>query len=135
MTKFIGHGSFEAELRGKVLVFKATGPWNVESLNNTIHEFPELSAPLYGSPWGLVGDFYGEPIHVPEAAEKLIEIVRFEKEKGRVATGIVVSHCDMPLLGKQHLTEIYTKAEENFQFFDSVDDAITWVESEIKRAQ
>ena len=135
MTKFVSHGTFEAHLKDKVIVFKATGPWNLETMNDTVEDFAQLSASLYGSPWGLVGDFYGQPVHVPDAAQKLIEIIKLEKAKGRIATGIVVKNCDMPLLGQQHLSEVYSKAGERFQVFDIVEDAIAWVESEIQGAR
>lgn len=135
MTKFMGHGSFEARLEGNVLIYKATGPWNLESLDeNTPHEFIRLIRSLYGSRWGVVGDFYGEPVHVPAAAEKLIEIIAQEKQKGRVATGLVVKNSVMPALGKQHFSEIYTRACENFLFFDTVEEAVAWVDSKIKQS-
>jgi len=135
MANFKQHGSFEAHLVGKIIVFKGTGPWNLESMNAAADEFIALTKPLYGAPWGMVGDFYGQPVHVPEAANRLVEIVKQEKQVGRVATGLVVTHSDAPLMGQKHLSEIYGKAAEPHDFFDSVDAAIDWVNTKIIAAE
>ena len=134
MSQFIGHGTFEARKEGRIVIFKAVGPWNIESMDAAADEFIQLSKPLYGSPWGMVGDFYGQPVHVPEAASKLTEIVKMERTQGRVATGLVVEHCDLPILGKEHLGEVYGNAGENFAFFTRVSDAVAWVEQQISAA-
>ncbi|MBE1300629.1 MAG: hypothetical protein GJ680_12090 [Alteromonadaceae bacterium] len=135
MSTFGNHGSYEAHLEGRILVFKARGPWNLESMDAAASSFVKLSQQLHGAPWGLVGSFYGEPVHVPEAASRLIEVVKEEKKTGRVATGIVLTHCDIPLLGRQHLTDIYTSAGETFDFFDNQDQAIAWVNTQIAAAE
>lgn len=134
MSTFGNHGSYEARLQGRILVFTARGPWNLESMDAAASSFVNLSQQLHGAPWGMVGIFYGEPVHVPEAASRLIEIVKEEKKTGRAATGIVLSHCDVPLLGEQHLTDIYTAAGETFAFFDTEAQATEWVESFILSA-
>ncbi|MCC2605262.1 hypothetical protein [Planctobacterium marinum] len=135
MANFKQHGSFEAHLVGRIIVFKGTGPWNLESMNAAADEFTALTRPLYGSPWGMVGDFYGQAIHVPEAADKLVEIVLREKQVGRTATGLVITHSDAPLMSQKHLSEIYGKAAEPHDFFASVDDAIAWVNEKISAAE
>lgn len=98
-------------------------------------QFIHLSKSLYDKPWGMVGDFYGQPIHVPEAAAKLVEIVKQERKRGRVATGLITQHCDMQAVAQQHLSSIYAKAGEPHEFFDNFDDALAWVNKQIKRQQ
>ncbi|BDX05543.1 hypothetical protein [Planctobacterium marinum] len=134
MAGFKQHGKFEAQLVGRIIVFKGTGPWNLESMNAAADEFIALTTPLYNKPWGMVGDFYGQPVHVPEAAEKLVDIVKQEKLLGRVATGLVTVHCDVPAMAKQHLKTIYGQAGEPHQFFNSTDEAIAWVNEQISAA-
>lgn len=134
MAKFKQHGKFEAQLVGRIIVFKGTGPWNVESMDAAAGEFIALTKPLYGEPWGIVGDFYGQPVHVPAAAEKLVEIVKNEQCRGRVASGLVTIHCDVPAMAKQHLRTIYEQANEPHQFFDTTEDAIAWVNEKISAA-
>jgi len=135
MKHFQQHGTFKAKREGSIIVFRATGPWNIEAMQNAADQFIQLSTPLYDSPWGMVGDFYGQAIHVPEAAEKLTEIVRIEKNRGRVATGLVTVNSELPLLVKQHLAEIYGNAGEQFQFFNNVQDAKMWVEERLIQSE
>ena len=130
--RFAAHGTLKLTVTGNILHVEGTGPWNLESLRRSAEEVRPKIQQLEGKPWTVMVILRGEPIYVPPAATSLIETIIEEKQKGRVATAILVNSCDAPGFAKLHMADIYGKAGENFEFFDDVDLAQQWLETQIK---
>lgn len=129
--KFAKHGSLQAKVSGNILEVEGEGPWNSEMLTNADKEAQSLLNRLYGAPWAVLTIMKGDPIYIPEAAELLIDIIRTEKHKGRVATAIIICDTEQALFAKQHLSQIYIQAGEDYEFFDDKITANQWLISKI----
>lgn len=134
MNIFRAHGSLEVKVDGRLLVLEGTGPWNLESLHDSGKIAAPIVEPLLGKPWGVIATIHGEPIYVPEAAEKLAQIVRSDKVQGRVASALLVDACNSPQFAKNHIGEIYRAAGETFEFFTDYKQAKHWVMDKIAEA-
>ena len=75
---------------------------------------------------------YGHILHVPDAKNRLVELVKQDIENGRVATALVVGECDSPNFAKNHLGSIYQDAGDNLAFFEDVTQARSWVQKQIE---
>lgn len=135
MSNFGIHGSLSLSLEGNILVLEGEGPWNIESLLKSGEDVVPLAKQLYGKPWGVVCTILGEPIHVPDAAQMLVEIVRSDREKGRVASALLVDNCNAPKFARNHIGEIYSQAGEVFEFFTDEQEAKRWVKQKIAEAE
>ncbi len=135
MSGFNIHGSLTLSVEGSLLMLEGEGPWNLESLLKSGKDVAPLVTPLYGKPWGVVCTILGEPIYVPEAAKMLVDIVRTDKEKGRVASALLVNRCNAPKFAHNHISEIYNEAGEEFAFFDDIEEAKRWVNQKIAEVE
>ena len=131
---FSSHGSLDIRVEGRLLILEGTGPWNLESLNDSGEIAAPLVEPLKGKPWGVVVTILGEPIYVPDAADKLAQVVRQDKLDGRIATAVIVDKCASPHFARTHLSEIYTQAGETFEFFSTLHEAKNWVSKKLAQA-
>jgi hypothetical protein len=129
--KFAKHGGLTAKATGNILEVEGEGPWNSEMLANADKDAESLLHGLYGRPWAVLTIMKGDPIYIPAAAELLIDIIRLEKHKGRIATAIIICDSEQALFPKQHLSQIYIKAGEDYEFFDDKSVATLWLKSKI----
>ncbi|MCV2885875.1 hypothetical protein OE749_14345 [Aestuariibacter sp. AA17] len=135
MSSFVAHGSISVKVDGRVLIVEGTGPWNAESLDESGENAKGVLESLKGAPWGVIVVVRGEPIHVPDAAKQLTQIIRDEKRVGRSATALLVEDSDSPRFAKNHIGEIYREAGENFAFFSDFNHAKAWVLDKVKQAE
>tara|TARA_Y100001951_G_C11273289_1_gene260188 strand:+ start:1023 stop:1433 length:411 start_codon:yes stop_codon:yes gene_type:complete len=113
---------------GRLLIIEGRGPWNLEALKHSESRAQEILKKLAGKPWGVIATIYGEPIHVPEAEQRLIDLVKQDISNGRVASALIVKECDTPNFAKSHIGSIYEKAGCNVGYFDNFEEAKAWVE-------
>ena len=85
---------------GRLLIIEGRGPWNLEALKHSESRAQEILKKLAGKPWGVIATIYGEPIHVPEAEQRLIDLVKQDISNGRVASALIVKECDTPNFAK-----------------------------------
>lgn len=129
--KFEAHGSLDVRRKGRILEVEGTGPWNIESLQQSGHKAIPLLDQLIGSPWAVMVVLHGECIYVHNAAQRLTQIIREEKAKGRIATAILVNDCTSPNFAKSHLSQIYSAGGETFEFFDDTELARLWLTKQL----
>lgn len=132
---FSVHGTLHLWIEDDILMMEGTGPWNLESVNESDDKVLELKPKLYGQAWAALLIVHGDPIYVPEAADIIVDSVRDDIENGRVATAILLNHCHSPEFGRRHLTKIYTDAGETFAFFDEICEAKTWLSTKLEQAK
>ncbi len=134
MTQFVPHGEVAVSREGRTMVIEGRGPWNLEAVERSEQAAETILRDLAGKPWGVVMVVYGEPIHVPDAKDYLVDLVKQDITNGRVASALVVGFCDSPTFAKNHIGSIYQQAGDNVAFFDSVAQAKSWVSQEITLA-
>lgn len=132
MTQFIPHGEVAVSRDGRIMTVEGRGPWNLEAVKRSEQAAQTILRDLSGGPWGVVIVIYGEPIHVPDAKNRLVELVKQDIENGRVATALVVGECDSPNFAKNHLGSIYQDAGDNLAFFEDVTQARSWIQKQIE---
>lgn len=127
MAKFTPHGTLNIRLDGPILVVEGKGPWNLESLNQSGAVVKPFAKQLVGKKWGAIVILHGQAVYVPAAARALTEVVKRDKLAGRIASGVLVDNCESPEFTKEHLSDIYRNAGEQFEFFSDYEIAKSWV--------
>ncbi len=127
MARFKEHGTLEIEVEGQMLRIEGKGPWNLESLQQSGRVAAPKVEPLLGKRWVVLAVLHGQAVYVPEATEALVDIVKEDKRNGRVASALVVSDCDSPHFSELHISAIYTRANEDFAFFEDEESAKAWL--------
>ncbi|MDO6684024.1 MULTISPECIES: hypothetical protein [unclassified Agarivorans] len=125
------HGSIEFALNGQIMEIEGTGPWNLEQMEESGSAAAPILDKLLDSPWAVLATFHGETFYTEDAANQLIEWLKIEKQRGRVATALILTHASVPELAKWHLSQIYIQAGETVQIFIDKTDALAWLSSKI----
>ncbi len=125
------HGTIRLSVEGRILTIEGRGPWNLESIDLSVDSIDDDLRALYGAPWGALVMVEGDSILVPDAEARLIDVVRDDRHKGRLATALVLGDCTVPGLVTQHLQDVYTSAGDVFQAFSNADDARLWLNAQI----
>lgn len=133
MKSFAVHGTLDMKVEGQILHIVGAGPWNSESLQASGVEAQPLVEGLYDKPWAVLAEIRGEPIYVPEASRQLVNIVKSEKLRGRVASALLVNDSTSPNFAKSHIGDIYTRAGETFAFFDDTATARAWLQEQLQQ--
>lgn len=128
-------GQLRISIEGRVLRLYGEGPWNTESLQLKDKRIMEQVHSLYGSPWGVLAEFKGEAVYVPEAAEKLRKQITNEVKLGRIATAVVLESPKAPQLTKFQLSAAYRANGHEVEFFDTSDDAAQWLQTKLAALQ
>lgn len=130
-TQFEAHGTWNISSEDRVLVIEGTGPWNLESLQQSVKLVEPFVQRLQGKPWAAMVILHGECIYVPAAGKKLTEILQNESAIGRVASALLVNDCFSPNFAKEHISHIYDKGRHPYAFFDDIDLARNWIEVQL----
>lgn len=125
------HGSIEFSLNGQIMEIEGTGPWNLEQMEESGGAAAPILDQLLDSPWGVLATFHGETFYTEDAANQLIEWLKVEKQRGRVATALILTHASVPELAKWHLSQIYIQAGETVQIFIDKGEALSWLKQKI----
>jgi hypothetical protein len=125
------HGSIEFALNGQIMEIEGTGPWNLKQMEDSGSAASPILDQLLDSPWGVVATFHGETFYTEDAAKQLVEWLKVEKQHGRVATALILTHASVPELAKWHLSQIYIQAGETVQIFAEKDEALSWLKQKI----
>jgi len=127
------HGTLNYMFEGKILFIEGCGPWNKEALQVFSDNDELLKKKQTLDKWAVLIKVIGDPIYTPEAVQALLRYLKSEKEYGRVATAFVLTDSTSPELGEWHIKEIYKKANEECQFFKSVNDAKIWLNTQLSQ--
>ncbi len=125
----LDHGTLDFKLEDNILIIEGRGPWNKEAMILSSENANLVQKQRTKDEWGVIAIINGEPIHTPDAAELLVEYIKYDKNNGRVATALILTDSTFPALGKRHISELYNKAGEAFQFFNNITDAKIWMHS------
>ena len=129
---FYTHGDLSFKVEGNIMLIEGERPWNLEAINSSADNARTCHEQLYGKPWGVLAIIHGDPIHTPDAAKLLTEIVIRDKQNGRTASALVLDEDHHPDFGKFHIGEIYGNAGETFEFFNDINSARKWLNEKLK---
>ncbi|WP_369433847.1 hypothetical protein [Psychromonas sp. MME1] len=129
------HGTLHFELVNNILMIEGCGPWNKEAMILSLSNANVVQRLRTHEKWGVIVTLNGDPIHTPEAAELLVEYVKYDKQNGRIATALILTDCTAPALGQRHLSDLYNQAGEAYQFFNNINDAKMWMTSILAQAE
>lgn len=129
----LAHGELHIEVEGSLLIIDGQGPWNLNAIDICVVENDKKVTDLYGKPWGVLFTAKGDAILVPEARNKLIEIIKQERKKGRVATALTIEHCSVPLMVEAQFKDLYTSAGDEYAFFTSKAQAKLWLQQQLEQ--
>ena len=129
---FSSHGELTFKVEDNIMIVEGRGPWNLEAINLSSEDARLSHDQLYGKKWGVLAIIHGDPIHTPDAAQLLTEIVINDKKNGRVASALVLDADHHPEFGKFHIGEIYGNAKETFEFFKDIESARIWLFNQLK---
>ncbi len=122
-----GQGFQRLTVENNLIIIEGSGAWNLNDINlSKTQECTEVRS-LYSKPWGVLLLLKGDSIIIPEARERLIEIVKVDITKGRKATALILSDCTVPNLVTEHLHDIYNAAGDEFDIFKDIDSAKQWL--------
>ena len=127
MPTFASHGELSITRDGQIMVIEGSGPWNLESLERSGEIALPIQNALKGTAWGVIAIIHGEPVHVPEAAQQLVQYVKNDIKNGRVGSALLVGNSNSPNFAENHIADIYRRAGETFEFFDDLESAKSWV--------
>lgn len=133
-SKFRPHGELAVFTEGRVLVMRASGPWNAEFSQLYDEVVQKQVVKLSGAPWALLGIISEEGVHTPESFAVSVNIVRAHQKLGRVATAIIFHYQDSPLIARRVFEKMYEEAGEPHAFFDDETAARQWLNERLVAA-
>lgn len=129
------HGRFDVSIRGRILVSRTWGPWNLEFVHAYRKDMDRKVRSLAGRPWAMLALTGGEPIHTPESLAEMVHTIRHHRTLGRCGTAIVMVNVDATNLIRLMLSSMYAQAGEPCFFPDDEASAIAWLEARIAEAK
>lgn len=94
--KFKEHGIFYAKKAENIFVIEGEGPWNIEMLHNAGVSAQPIVNEFTQNYWGVLVVMHGETVYLPDAAKRLVQIIKQQKGLKRVATAIIVVDSCVP---------------------------------------
>lgn len=124
----IEHGEYVVGRSEQVILFRARGPWNDETLKRGSHEFSLHSQQLTkGKPWAQLSCLYGESIMPPWTFKHFVYHTNIRKEQGLSALAVVILDSDIEATIKQQLSQAYSEVGIAHAFFNNMEASINWL--------
>ncbi|MBI9097675.1 MAG: hypothetical protein JEY91_04320 [Spirochaetaceae bacterium] len=130
--KYSPHGELHFEIEKHLLIIEKTGPFNLESMIQAEEDVSKIQKGLYKSRWCVLVIIHGQPIHTPDAAKLLIEGIKNDRRNGRIASALVITDSENPIINRHHISEIYMSSGENFEFFSDINTAKKWLNDQLE---
>lgn len=132
--EFKPHGQFGLHRDGQVIVIEATGPWNLELIQQYAHDvLPIIREISQDGPWGAIVMVRNSVMFTPDAANALREAgFRNAKTSGRVAVAYVIpSDVEGAPFAPNILAKIYDGLNP-WAIFTDVHKAIGWMKAQLR---
>lgn len=129
---FSEHGVFEIRIEDNTLVVDATGPFNEELVTHYEESLLSCIKTLENSKWDQIIVLHKFSLFIPEAEQKLIQTLKYRRERGLIASAVVLHDIEGASLIKAQMSHCYECADVKYKFTDSVHDAKLWL-SAVKR--
>ncbi|WP_100644673.1 hypothetical protein [Alteromonas facilis] len=127
--EFCKHGTYSIRFDSNKVFVEATGPFNLELVQDYKLKIEECISALEPCPWGQIITLNELSLFTPEAESALIFGLKLRKERGLKACAIVAKSPFRIVL--QQIDKIYSEAEIKHKTFKNERDAVYWVDDEI----
>ncbi|WP_334030064.1 hypothetical protein [Alteromonas sp. P256] len=121
------HGEYAIELKGNIIRVDGKGVINKSILEQYLEDVRTITSALQGQPWGFLGFVNGTGILTPEAEHALVVSIQVRKQFGMRACALVVTNADIPSLVKNQFERVYQRAQIDYRFCASEDEAYLWL--------
>jgi hypothetical protein len=131
--EFKPHGSFGLHRDGQLIVVEATGPWNIELIQQYARDvLPVIKEISADGPWGSIVIVKGSILFTTEAAAALREAgFRNAKSSGRVAVSYVVTaDVEGAVFAPTIIKHIY-EGLNPWSIFADLGDAMVWMRAQL----
>lgn len=123
------HGEYIIELFGNIIRVDGKGVVTKPILEQYLEDVSTVTRSLNGKPWGFIGFVHGTGILTPEAEHALVISINVRKQGGMKACALVTTNADIPSLVKSQFERVYKRAQIDYQFCESEDEAFIWLET------
>jgi hypothetical protein len=76
----LDHGTLEFQLEDDILIIEGRGPWNREAMLLSSENADIVKKQRTKDKWGVIAILNGDPIHTPDAAQLLVEYIKYDKK-------------------------------------------------------
>ena len=131
--EFKPHGSFGLHRDAQVIVIEATGPWNLELIQQYAHDvLPVIKEISADGPWGAIVIVKNSVLFTTEAAVALREAgFRSAKSSGRVAVSYVITaEVEGAAFAPTIIKHIY-EGLNPWAIFTDIGAAMAWTRAQI----
>jgi hypothetical protein len=121
------HGSFEIQVKGRVIEVKVSGSWNADTAQRYCSEYSNLAAPLVNEPWAELVNLTEWELDTPEA-EKILHDLSQWADKNNLKYEAMIT-------GKSSIREFQLDRIKNHprkiivKYFKTTDEAVNWLRS------
>lgn len=123
------HGEYVTGRSGQVILFAARGPWNDETMKRGSIEMSEHIAALsHPQSWAQISCLYGESIMPPSTFETFVKHTNIRKQIGLSKLAIVILKSKISLTIQTQLREAYSRNGIDYEFYESINDAIVSID-------
>ncbi len=123
------HGSYELNLKNRVLIAKIIGAWNKEEGKDYFRELKGITKNIIHQPWAMMVYLDKWELGTPGSDEVTLELIKWLAENNLAVVAEVYSPS---LLKKKHIQKMVDNS--NFpikrQCFADEKDALVWLKSE-----
>ena len=122
------HGSYELNLKNRVLVAKIIGAWNKEEGEDYFRELKSMTNNIIHQPWAMMVYLDKWELGTPGSDEVTLELIKWLAAHNLVVVAEVYSPS---LLKKKHIQKMVDNSNFpiNRQCFEDDKDAINWLKS------
>ncbi|WJG10338.1 hypothetical protein [Aliiglaciecola sp. LCG003] len=125
------HGNLKLSTQDQILVIEGHGPANLEMVLLYQKEVMAYRQKIMHSPWASIVLLSGEPLVPPEAKLIFVETIKQAKIMGLKATAVVLIDVEYISTVKQFWSEIYTQSDISHGFFESEQEALSWLNTKL----
>lgn len=114
---------------GQVILFAARGPWNDETMKRgSINMSEHIAALNHPQPWAQISCLYGESIMPPSTFDAFVKHTNIRKQIGLSKLAIVILDSKIALTIQTQLRDAYTRNDVEYEFYETIADAINSID-------
>ena len=127
IMKVVEHGNYTIEVKDKVLIVDAHGPFTKEIMEQYKEDIKKVTHYFTESPWGSLVTYYGNGVFTPEAEEALVKITNYRVNRGMIANATVFIDSANADLQQMQLSRVYQNCNVVFHVFSDINHANQWL--------
>lgn len=124
---FAEHGVFEVKVENNCLIVDATGPFNEELAKHYQTAIDKCIEQLEQTQWYQIIVLHQLSLFTPEAEVLLTQTLINRKQRGLTKSAVVLIDIEGKSLVTQQLGKIYQKIGIEHGFFESINQAQSWL--------